>query len=248
MKEVNAMSTTTTTTKITKKDNLNSLIALIAAAQVANIDGDFDFATLSAFCANEIGLLDKKAAKAKENAAAKKTEKDDLCILREDRHHITGKNEQKRPGNDHQYHFDKKDHPTQISDPLAVLCADRVAGQCGRRSLHAVSRDIKRGFNGIGDRMRRSGYLTEGIDHGGESNITKGGAKTLQSIGESDLQAASENHPVRFDGMASGRNSLVAPQSNGDKDTAQSESNGAGKTRTNDTHPRTRDQDLDTQN
>lgn len=70
----------TTATKITKKDNLNSLIALIAAAEVAGVAGDFDFSALTAFCTNEISLLDKKAAKAKENAVAKKTEKDELCL------------------------------------------------------------------------------------------------------------------------------------------------------------------------
>ena len=75
------MTTATTTVKITKKDNLNSIISLIAMAKAAGIGGDneFDFDALTAFCTNEIGLLDKKAAKAKENAAAKKTEKDELC-------------------------------------------------------------------------------------------------------------------------------------------------------------------------
>ena len=71
--------TKTTATKITKKDNLNSLIALISAAQVAGVAGDFDFDALAAYCTNEIKLLDKKAAKAKETAAAKKAEKDELC-------------------------------------------------------------------------------------------------------------------------------------------------------------------------
>lgn len=70
----------TATTKVTKKSHLNSLIALIAAAEVASLAGDFDFAALTKYCENEIGLLDKKAAKAKENAAAKKTEKDELCV------------------------------------------------------------------------------------------------------------------------------------------------------------------------
>lgn len=74
------MSNTTTTAKVTKKSNLNSLIALIAAAEAVALAGDFDFAALTAYCENEIGLLDKKAAKAKESAAAKKTEKDELCI------------------------------------------------------------------------------------------------------------------------------------------------------------------------
>ena len=68
------------TVKVTKKSHLNSLIALIEAASIAGVDGDFDFAALTAYCANEINLLDKKAAKAKESAAAKKTEKDELCL------------------------------------------------------------------------------------------------------------------------------------------------------------------------
>jgi hypothetical protein len=79
MKEVKTMSKTTAP-KITKKTQLNALIALIAAAQIAGVDGDFDFEGLTAYCTNEIGLLDKKAAKAKENAAAKKAEKDELCL------------------------------------------------------------------------------------------------------------------------------------------------------------------------
>ena len=60
------MSNAATTTKVTKKSNLNSLIALITAAQVAGVAGDFDFDALTAYCANEINLLDKKAAKAKD--------------------------------------------------------------------------------------------------------------------------------------------------------------------------------------
>lgn len=74
------MATNTNTPKVTKKTHLNSLIALISAAQIAGVDGEFDFAALTAFCENEIGLLDKKAAKAKATAAAKKAEKDELCL------------------------------------------------------------------------------------------------------------------------------------------------------------------------
>lgn len=70
----------TTAPKITKKSNLNSLIALISAAQIAGVAGDFDFNALNDYCVNEINLLDKKAAKAKATAAAKKSEKDELCV------------------------------------------------------------------------------------------------------------------------------------------------------------------------
>lgn len=72
--------TKTTVAKVTKKTHLNSLMALITAASAAGVDGDFDFDALTAFCANEITLLDNKAAKAKETAAAKKAEKDELCV------------------------------------------------------------------------------------------------------------------------------------------------------------------------
>ena len=60
-----------TTTKITKRDRYTALIAILKSAEVVDTD-------LVEFCENEIALLDKKAAKAKETAAAKKTEADPL--------------------------------------------------------------------------------------------------------------------------------------------------------------------------
>ena len=60
-----------TTTKITKRDRYTALIAILKSAEVVDTD-------LVEFCENEIALLDKKAAKAKETAAAKKTEVDPL--------------------------------------------------------------------------------------------------------------------------------------------------------------------------
>lgn len=60
-----------TTTKITKRDRYTALIAILNSAEVVDTD-------LVEFCENEIALLDKKAAKAKETAAAKKTEVDPL--------------------------------------------------------------------------------------------------------------------------------------------------------------------------
>ena len=59
-----------TNTKITKADRYASIIAILKAT---NSDAD-----LVAFCENEIDLLAKKSAKAKEAAAAKKTEVDPL--------------------------------------------------------------------------------------------------------------------------------------------------------------------------
>ena len=60
-----------TTTKITKRDRYIALIAILKSAEVVDTD-------LVEFCENEIVLLDKKAAKAKETAAAKKAEADPL--------------------------------------------------------------------------------------------------------------------------------------------------------------------------
>lgn len=61
---------TTSTTKITKRDRYTDIIAVLEAA---NADTE-----LVEFCENEIALLDKKAAKAKETAANKKAEVDTL--------------------------------------------------------------------------------------------------------------------------------------------------------------------------
>ena len=62
---------TTATTKITKRDRYTSIIDIL---KDVNADAD-----LVAFCEGEIALLDKKSAKAKETAAAKKTEVDTLA-------------------------------------------------------------------------------------------------------------------------------------------------------------------------
>lgn len=69
-----------TTTKITKRDRYNTILTLIAAAADAGWEG-YDFEDLTAFAEKEIAQLDKKSAKAKETAAAKKNEKDELCAI-----------------------------------------------------------------------------------------------------------------------------------------------------------------------
>ncbi len=61
------------TVKVTKKDNFNALIAYLTDS-TAEVDVD----ALVEFCQNEIALLDKRSAKAKETAAAKKSEGDAL--------------------------------------------------------------------------------------------------------------------------------------------------------------------------
>ena len=60
----------TATTKITKRDRYTSIIDILK-----DVNADADLVT---FCEGEIALLDKKSAKAKETAAAKKTEVDPL--------------------------------------------------------------------------------------------------------------------------------------------------------------------------
>ena len=65
-----------TNTKLTKRDRYNSIITLLAVAEA----DPAVIADLTDFCKGEIELLDKKAAKAKETAAAKKTEVDPLTV------------------------------------------------------------------------------------------------------------------------------------------------------------------------
>ena len=68
-------------TKMTKKDFFNATIALLDYVPFDSIDADLppqeDFVK---FFANEVALLDKKAAKAKDKAAEKKAKIDDLTV------------------------------------------------------------------------------------------------------------------------------------------------------------------------
>ena len=61
--------------KYTKHDKLTDIKAILSQVDTE----DYDVAALIEFVENEMGALERKAAKAKENAAAKKTEKDELC-------------------------------------------------------------------------------------------------------------------------------------------------------------------------
>ena len=61
------------TQKLTKKDKLTAIIATLKGES-----SDIAVDELVAYCENEIELLDKKAAKAKETAAKKKAENDEL--------------------------------------------------------------------------------------------------------------------------------------------------------------------------
>lgn len=61
------------TQKLTKKDKLTALIATLKGEGT-----DIAVEELIAYCENEIALLEKKAAKAKETAAKKKAESDEL--------------------------------------------------------------------------------------------------------------------------------------------------------------------------
>lgn len=65
--------------KITNRDRYNTLLEIIEKAQ-EGIEG-YDYEDLTNFLHKAIDQLDKKAQKAKENASAKKAEKDELCSL-----------------------------------------------------------------------------------------------------------------------------------------------------------------------
>ena len=59
--------------KVTKKDYYNNIIQAMKTGE-----GSIDPVDIIAFCENEIAMLDKKAEKAKERAAAKKADGDAL--------------------------------------------------------------------------------------------------------------------------------------------------------------------------
>lgn len=59
--------------KVTKREMFNAIKEAVATGEWA-----YDADVVTAFCDNEISLLDKKAAKAKEAAAKKKAEGDEL--------------------------------------------------------------------------------------------------------------------------------------------------------------------------
>lgn len=67
-----------TTTKITKREKYNMLAEILGLAADNGIEG-YDFDMLTEFVNKEVAMLDKKAAKARENAAAKHAETDELC-------------------------------------------------------------------------------------------------------------------------------------------------------------------------
>lgn len=74
-----------TGTKMTKKDKFRMIASILAHVADEGLDAigigaDYDVVELEAFCESEIALLEKKAAKAKETAKAKKAEADELMI------------------------------------------------------------------------------------------------------------------------------------------------------------------------
>lgn len=60
--------------KITKRERFESIVALCEAAPIEG----FDYAGIAEFCEKEIDALDRKAVKAKERAAEKRAEGDEL--------------------------------------------------------------------------------------------------------------------------------------------------------------------------
>ena len=64
---------TNETVKVTKKDYYNNIIQAMKTGEVS-----IDPVDIIAFCENEIAMLDRKAEKAKERAAAKKADGDAL--------------------------------------------------------------------------------------------------------------------------------------------------------------------------
>ena len=66
------------TVKVTKKDYFTKVIDLLNGALDFGFNPDEDVDAVIAFCEKEIATLDKRSAKAKETAAAKRAANDDL--------------------------------------------------------------------------------------------------------------------------------------------------------------------------
>ena len=69
-----------TTEKITKREMFEAIkgLAESGALHMFDFNENISDEAVAEFCANEIDLLDKKTAKAKERAAAKRAEGDEL--------------------------------------------------------------------------------------------------------------------------------------------------------------------------
>ena len=68
---------TTSTTKITKRERFETIAAMAKEMMNEGI-GDYDFEGIVEFCEAEVAALANRAAKAKERAAAKRAEGDEL--------------------------------------------------------------------------------------------------------------------------------------------------------------------------
>ena len=80
-------------------------------------------------------------------------ETDHLRIRCKDPHQRLRKDKQQRAREDHQADFKRQKGFPQFPEPFPVPGAKGVSCQGGCRRLHAPSRNVKTGFNGIGNRM-----------------------------------------------------------------------------------------------
>ncbi len=117
---------TNTTKKITKREQYAAILNILDAAQNAiELDmGEITYDTLSEFINDEIRLLDNKAAKAKERAAAKKVEGD---ALREDIYNVLSDTEYMTI-NDIVKALDREDvTPNMVTARLTQLVSPEIA-------------------------------------------------------------------------------------------------------------------------
>ena len=163
-----------------------------------------------------------------------RAEQDDGAFGREEAHHGGREEIEERAGDGHQADLDQHDDLGQLLHLFVVPGAVGIAGQGGRRCLHAVAGHIEGGLDGVGDGVGGGGDLAERVDHGGENDIPQGGAEALEHIGKGDLQAGAEDGRVRPERMAPGRNDRMSPYGQRDADSAAGIGDGAGNGRADD--------------
>ena len=117
------------------------------------------------------------------------SEGNDLFTGRENLDQCRCSKKQRAAGENHQADLNRNKHRCQFFQTFFILGTVGVARQCGRRRLHSVARDVKGGFDGVCDGMRRCGYLAEGVDHGREGHITEGCSESLEHVRECHSKA-----------------------------------------------------------
>ncbi len=163
---------------------------------------------------------------------------DDLPAGGEKPHQRPGRQEKGPAGETHQNHLDGEEHGGDRLHPAAVPGAVGLACQGGGGGLHPVAGDVEGRLHRVGDGVGRRGHRPQGVDHRRKGDVSQGGAKPLEHIGQGDAQAGAQDGPVRPEAPPPGRDHRMPPEGSGDLETAPGEGHGAGGGSPHHPHPR----------